>query len=268
METEKPITSIADIDAELAAEFGEAMKEDVAPPLDPETAKETTAVEPTKPEEPAVVETPTTEAETEPVKDKAGKAFADMRAKLKAAEEAFTKEASLLERLAKASGFSDVEAYKKALEDKIIEQEAKAKGVEPKVIKEIEERDAKIKALEAKDVERETQAKLHEFVQTIDKVVTEYGLDKVAGKQLIEQFEKDGYTLETLLAVPHYEYLIKGALSGQVLAKQTAVAEQKAKVDGMDTVAIPNSAVAAKSLDEMLDEEMKVYAKERNLRYK
>lgn len=122
--------------------------------------------------------------------------------------------------------------------------------------------------MEADAAKRTQQVNLTKFVQTIDKVVTEFGLDKAEGEKLIAKFDADGYTLEQLLAVPHYEYLIKGALSDVIKVQQSVDANRQARVDKVDTSSIPNSPIPPKSLDDIIDEEMKVYAAERNLRYK
>lgn len=285
METEKVVqfASIDEIDAALAKEFTEEMKE-TTPPAEVIPTPEATPA-PTQPtdakteEEPA--QTDGNDAEQKGVtsdssgKDKKGNAFAELRVKAKEAEDAriaaekkLADADELMLRLAKSSGFDSVDEYREAVRVKLRETEAKAKGIDPKALKEIEDRDARIKALEADAAQRTQQGNLVKFVQTIDKVVTDFGLDKSEGNKLIAKFEADGYTLEQLLAVPHYEYLIKGALSDVIKTQQEVVANRQARVDKVDTSSIPNSPIPPKSLDDIIDEEMKVYAAERNLRYK
>lgn len=275
--TEKEYTSVEDIDADLAEEFAKSLEETT-----PEVVKtEVTEVVAT-PETPKVEVVETAEVVAAEKETKDGHAFAKLRADVKQAtlekekiQAKAAKQDEMFARLAKASGYESAEEYRQELENKLIEAEAKVQGIDPKAMKEISRRDAEIAQMKLEKAEEVKQENLTKFVKTIDKVVTETGLTKEDGEALIAQFDADGYTLEQLLSVPHYEYLIRGALSVKIASKATEAAAKVAqevakgiKVSSVDTAEIPATAITKRSLDEQLDLEMAAYAKERGIPFK
>lgn len=267
-EQEKLFTSIEEIDAELAKEFAEAEeKEDKASEQAPE-AVEVKEIEPEPVEETEVVE-PVEEKKPEKPSKEAQKDynFAKLRSEKEEAEKKLVAQQELMKKLAEASGYDNVEEYRDMLETRLVEEEAKKKGVSPEVYRELSEAKSKVQLLEKERKELDTQVKLEAFSKQIAKVIQDYDLEESVGDEIVKSFADLGYTLDTLLSVPHPEVLIKGVLSDKLLSSKAKEEKKKERIDSVDTKTIPNEDIPVKGIEELIEEEMVEYAKSRGLKY-
>lgn len=279
VETEKVYTSIQEIDADLEKEFVVSAAADAEDSNQEEDTKEVNEVE--SEETAAEVESEqevneleekadTTEPikETKPSKDEQKDYnFAKLRSEKEAAEKQLLEQAALMKKLAEASGYNSVEEYKQVLENRLIEEEAKKQGVSPKMYKELSEAKSKVQKLEAEKLELDNRIKLEAFSKEIANVVGSYGLSEDTGDEIVKRFAELGYTLETLLSVPHPEILIKGVIADKLNEKSTKEQANKAKAENVDTKTIPSAKVEVKSIEQLIDDEMRTYAKSRGIKY-
>lgn len=279
VETEKVYTSIQEIDADLEKEFVVSAAADAEDSDQEEDTKEVNEVE--GEETTAEVESEqevnkleekadTTEPikETKPNKDEQKDYnFAKLRSEKEAAEKQLLEQAALMKKLAEASGYNSVEEYKQVLENRLIEEEAKKQGVSPKMYKELSEAKSKVQKLEAEKLELDNRIKLEAFSKEIANVVGAYGLSEDTGDEIVKRFAELGYTLETLLSVPHPEILIKGVIADKLNEKSTKEQANKAKAENVDTKTIPSAKVEVKSIEQLIDDEMRTYAKSRGIKY-
>lgn len=195
-----------------------------------------------------------------------GFAFAKLRADKEAAERKAAQEIEFMKKLAKASGYGDdVEKYRKDLEDRLISAEAQQRGVTPEVYKELADAKAKNEIYEKEKQESARLAKSQKFLSTIDTVLSNYDVDaKEMSKELFKSLEDAGYTIDTLLAIPQPEFLIKGVLYEKLASAK--MREDKIK-GGVETKKITSKTAPVKTVDELVEEEMVAYAKSRGLKY-
>lgn len=195
-----------------------------------------------------------------------GFAFAKLRADKEAAERKAAQEIEFMKKLAKASGYGDdVEKYRKDLEDRLISAEAQQRGVTPEVYKELADAKAKNEIYEKEKQESARLAKSQKFLSTIDTVLSNYDVDaKEMSKELFKSLEDAGYTIDTLLAIPQPEFLIKGVLYEKLASAK--MREDKLK-GGVETKKITSKTAPVKTVDELVEEEMVAYAKSRGLKY-
>jgi len=264
--------SIDDIDKALAEEFPDLFGEP-ADELDKDTPAKT--VEPTA--DPIPVPEPIVEKIDEPAaptkptqEDKQGHAFAELRRKAAETEAALAQRNAILESMAKTSGFKSVDEYTKAIQEKLLETEAKAKGVAPDVYKRMTAVEAELEQLRGEKTTRERAGKLENFKSSLDKVVQQYGLSDADKELVIARLDEQNYTLDMLLSVPQPDALIRGVLFDKIeeKLKLAKASTQAKKLEGVDTQGINSAQATPKTLDQILDEEMQAYAKSRNIALK
>lgn len=283
---EKKYVSIEEIDKDLEEEFKEEETEDDdemdddfdddedlddASDEDDESDEESDEddEEDDEPEQPAK---PTREQKKEhafkelrEAKANAERLAAMERAEKLEAQKAAEREKEFMKKLAKTSGYDDVEEYRKDLEKRLIEEEAKQHGVTPAVYKQLAEAKAKVDALEQEKKASERAERSQKFLATIDKVLKGYEVDREKmSKELFATLEKSGYTIDALLAIPQPELLIRGALYDKLSKAKTRDTDIS---EGLETKKLRNSAAKVKSIDDLIEEEMVAYAKARNLKY-
>lgn len=258
---DKIYESIEEIDKDLDEEF-KVMEEDLEEPADDE---EEDLDETEEDEEEEEEESPI--PPKKPSKEEQQQfAYAKLREEKVAAERKASEETEFFKKLAKASGYGDdVATYRNDLEKRIIEEEAKSKGITPEAFKELDEAKTKLAKYEAAKAEEERLGRSQKFLKTVNKVIKDNNLEpKETSKQLFDNLEKAGFTLEMLLAIPNPEYIIKGVLYEQLA--NTNAQETRIK-DGVETRRIKSSGKTQKTIDELVDEEVAAYAKSRGMKY-
>lgn len=193
-------------------------------------------------------------------------AFAKLREEKLQAENKAKQEAEFMRKLAKASGYGeDVESYRKDLESRLVEEEARQHGITPEVYQELADAKAKLEKYEKEKVETERTTKSQKFLNTINQVLEQYDVDsKAMSKELFQSLEDAGYSIETLLSIPQPEFLIRGVLY-EKLSKATL--KDNSIKNSVETKKLKSSAKDVKSVDELIEEEMVAYAKSRGLKY-
>jgi hypothetical protein len=284
---EKKFKSVAEIDEELEKLYKEATEKKASAPTESEETDETVEAEPeevttdteqeenpsetlpVKKDEPIVLEPVQKEDKTRK-EDKANYAFRQLREE---AEKA-TKELNLknqlvseFEIIAKSQGFSNVDSFLNAWKEKQLETEAQRRGIDPKVLKELEQTKQRLNEIEKEKNEAVKQTQFTKVNNVISKFASSNKLSSQEMDRIIETMGTDNVTPEMLISAPAetLEKMLTGYAQEILIEKK--VQERLAKMETEDT---PKSekhrnTVTSKKPDpfskEALDDEMEAFKK-------
>ena len=201
--------------------------------------------------------------------EKQNYAFNQMRIENKNLREAQKNYTAVLERLARMSGYADVNSMLTQLNQKLDEQEAKNQGVSPEVYKKLNEQELAIKQLKHREEQIAFDNKVLNLKGAIDDVKNQYGFSNDDVKEMLGVLEKEGYTLETLVASPNPKFIITGAFGDKIYkASRQKELEMEKQQTLLDTTKISNTQKrVTSSEDDELEAELRAYAKENNYYY-
>lgn len=201
--------------------------------------------------------------------EKQNYAFNQMRIENKNLREAQKNYTAVLERLARMSGYADVNSMLTQLNQKLDEQEAKNQGVSPEVYKKLNEQELAIKQLKHREEQIAFDNKVLNLKGAIDDVKNQYGFSNDDVKEMLGVLEKEGYTLETLVASPNPKFIITGAFGDKIYkANRQKELEMEKQQTLLDTTKISNTQKrVTSSEDDELEAELRAYAKENNYYY-
>ena len=273
------LNSIDDIDKMLDAEYSNLKEESVTEEVseesevveetqepDTEVAAEETPAE-IKEEEPAEPETQEVKpVESKPTKDEqqsySFKALREERDNYRKQSEQYESDSTFLKELAGYYGYTDSDAFKKALRDAQLEKEATNKGVDPVMYKELSEQRERIRQLEKEQETRELNIKAEEFNNAVEDISKELGLGEDGKDIIFQRLVDNGYTqLNQVLELPNVKPLLKGILSDYV---KTSVEQKQIKAiekvnSVSDSPANDSGTDVGVSLDDIIAKEMKKY---------
>ena len=170
-------------------------------------------------------------------------------------------ETEFLNKLAAQYGYTDIKKFQADYEKARVQQEAKDKGLDPVLYSQLQESNKRIAELEKKQNETELMNKAANFRNAVDKAVADYNLGEDGRNEIFNKLEEAGFSVDTLLAIPNPEILIKGVLSDKIaeFSKQ----KQIDKLETLDNLSdekhngtTPDGSV---SLDDIIAREMKQY---------
>ena len=206
-----------------------------------------------------------TKAPSKPSKEeKSNYAFSQLRkenAELKSKYKATSENEAFLKKIATQYGYSDVNAFMKAYDDARVIQEAKEKGYDPVLYKQLQESNRRIEQLEKENQEAKLIERATDFRNAVENAVSKYNLGEDGRNEIFTRLEEAGYTVDTILSLPNPEIVIKGVLSDKIaeISKQ----KQIDKIENLDSLADEkhNGSVSTKqvSLDDLISQEMKEY---------
>jgi hypothetical protein len=286
--SEKKFKSVAEIDEELEKLYKEATEKEASASTESEETDETVEAEPeelttdteqeknqsetlpVKKDEPIVLEPVQKEDKTRK-EDKANYAFKQLREE---AEKA-TKELNLKNKLvsefeiiAKSQGFSNVDSFLDAWKEKQLEAEAQKRGIDPRVLKELEQTKQRLNEIEKEKNEAVKQTQFTKVNNVISKFASSNKLSSQEMDRIIETMGTDNVTPEMLISAPAetLEKMLTGYAQEILIEKK--VQERLAKMETEDT---PKSekhrnTVTSKKPDpfskEALDDEMEAFRKQ------
>lgn len=283
MSLEKEFSSIEELDSLLEEEEPQEVTEEETTTVEPETQEQSSSEE--AEEQPAKEEEGETQGEKETEtqeeteekpshkrytpEEKRNYAFNQMRIENKNLKNSVNETNKFLERLAQASGYTDIESMKASVLSKLDAREAQKQGISPEIYTRLTNQEKAIKQLEEREARVVFNSKLMNFKGALDSIVNEYGFSKQDVSEMLGTLEKDGYTLEALVSQPNPSFIIKGAFGDKILKAQSQRAlEQEKKQATLDSHKISNSTVPqVDDEDEEIARELKAYAKEHNYYY-
>ena len=270
------LNSVEDIDAMLANEFkltDEQPSEDIEETdgnvedqeLEDDESQESELDEETKDDEENSSNENQEKSESKPsADDKKEFAFSKMRKEnsdLKNQLNEKNAESEFLNRLAAQYGYTDVKKFQEDYEKARVQKEAKEKGIDPVLYAQLQESNKRIAELESIQKETELMNRANSFKIAVDKAVEYYNLGENGRNEIFNKLEEAGFSVDTLLAIPNPEILIKGVLSDKIaeFSKQ----KQIDKLEKLDNLSDDKHNGVGTSdsltLDDIIAKEMKQY---------
>lgn len=170
-------------------------------------------------------------------------------------------ESEFLSKLAAQYGYTDVKKFQADYEKARVQQEAKDKGLDPVLYAQLQESNKRIAELEKKQNETELMNKANNFKIAVDKAVADYNLGEDGRNEIFNKLEEAGFSVDTLLAIPNPEILIKGILSDKIA--EVSRQKQIDKLEKLDNLSDDkhNGMETSEnlSLDDIIAKEMKQY---------
>lgn len=197
--------------------------------------------------------------------DKKEFAFSKIRKEnsdLKALNKTLSTRDEALKKIASNYGYDDVDKFLEAYENARVVQEAKDKGYDPVLYKQLQDTNKRLEQLEKERQENNLMSRANAFKNAVDKAISEYNLDEEEGRnEIFSRLEEYGYTVDSILSLPNPEILIKGVLSDKIaeISKQ----KQIEKMEDLDNLSDErhdgNSTTKTMSLDDLIEQDMKEY---------
>ena len=197
--------------------------------------------------------------------DKKEFAFSKIRKEnsdLKALNKTLSARDEALKKIASNYGYDDVDKFLEAYENARVVQEAKDKGYDPVLYKQLQDTNKRLEQLEKERQESNFMSRANAFKSAVDKAISDYNLDEEEGRnEIFNRLEEYGYTVDSILSLPNPEILIKGVLSDKIaeISKQ----KQIEKMEDLDNLSDErhdgNSTTKTMSLDDLIAQDIKEY---------
>lgn len=192
--------------------------------------------------------------------------FKQLREEKKALEQ----EQKQLEELARSYGYATHNDFIEALKLQKIKEEADKKNIPYDDYKRVYDLEDKVRKLEREKVESEKARQGYALQEALTKVSKSEGLTIDETESIVIALEKDGYTYDELLSIKNPEKLFRGYATDLIVEKRAKkVATKITKLKESSSKPHTNQTTPpAKTIDELVDEDLKKYAKERGLNYR
>ena len=169
-----------------------------------------------------------------------------------------------LKEIASNYGYDSVEEFARVYRDARIAQEAKEKGYDPVLYKQLQDSNRRIEQLERENREAKLNEKANVFKNAIENAITAYGLGENGRKEIFDRLEEAGFSADELLSLSNPEVVIKGVLADKIA--ESSKQNQIKKLENLDNLADVkhngNTSTGSFSLDDIIREEMKAYKAE------
>lgn len=197
--------------------------------------------------------------------DKKEFAFSKIRKEnsdLKALNKTLSTRDEALKKIASNYGYDDVDKFLEAYENARVVQEAKDKGYDPVLYKQLQDTNKRLEQLEKERQENNLMSRANAFKNAVDKAISEYNLDEEEGRnEIFSRLEEYGYTVDSILSLPNPEILIKGVLSDKIaeISKQKQIEKMEDLDNLSDEKHDGNSTTKTMSLDDLIAQDIKEY---------
>lgn len=256
---------------EVATE-GEFDDEDLSDELETEEIEETEETEETEEVEESDDESKeysenAKEAKPSKKKAKADYAFMKLRQEAKELKEkssSYENFINELDTMARVYGYKDSKEMLETMRQKQMEEEARARNIDPEIYKELQEQKRRIAEIEREKLELIQKQKAENFVKTIDNFAKEYKLTEAEINQIIINMDEDGWNLDN---IKNPTKLIKG-YAAEIIAERKTQKVLKQMKDEEKFVEKPfknQGEAPQKSVDDLVNEDLAKFAKERGL---
>jgi hypothetical protein len=165
----------------------------------------------------------------------------------------------IFEELAQSYGYTDVEKFKEDYQESVIKKKAEAQGVNPEHYKMTLKQAKEIEELKRINAEQIKETRLQLFKNSVDSVISSNELPDSVKTDLFDRLEAKGYSIESLLDAPDFEYLITGALSDKILEiKQQKQLEKEKKKSSIADEVVGSSPINSNfDLDKFIQDKAK-----------
>lgn len=193
-------------------------------------------------------------------------AFAQLRkenADLKSKYKTSSQSEAMLKNIAAQYGYNDVDKFIKDYNDASVIKEAKEKGYDPVLYKDLQESKKRIEQLESENRQSKLMEKAGKFKDAVEKAVVTYNLGENGRNEIFTKLEEAGFNVDTILNLPNPEIVIKGILSDKIaeVSKQKQIDKLETLDNLVDERHDGSSSTKTLSVDDLIAQEMKEYKK-------
>lgn len=169
-----------------------------------------------------------------------------------------------MDAMARVYGYKDSKEMLEIMRQKQMEEEARARNIDPEIYKELQEQKRRIAEIEREKLELVQKQKAENFVKIIDNFAKEYKLTESEINQIIINMDEDGWNLDN---IKNPTKLIKGYAADIIAERKTQkVLKQMKDEEKFVEKPFKNQGEAPqKSIDDLVNEDLAKFAKDRGL---
>jgi hypothetical protein len=181
-------------------------------------------------------------------------AFSKIRqenSQLKQEKQKLQAESDFVKELAASYGYTDVDKFKEDVRIAKLNQEAKAKGIDPEIYKQLDDNKREIERLKQESAQKTLNERALNFKNAVEKAVSDYKVDK---NDIFNKLEEAGYTVDKILDEPNPGIVLKGILMDKILEvhKQNELKKQETLDNLADVKHESGVSAKAVTLDDLI----------------
>ena len=179
---------------------------------------------------------------------------------LKQEKQKLQQESDFLKELASSYGYTDVEKFKEDVRNAKLAQEAKQKGIDPAIYKQLDENKREIARLKAEREQERLLTRASGFKTAVEEATSKYNVSR---EEVFKRLEDAGFTVDSILSLPDPNIVIKGLLTDKILevSKQKDLKRKETLENLADTKHSGGSSEKTVTLDDLLKSDMEEYKK-------
>lgn len=181
-------------------------------------------------------------------------------ANLKQEKQKLEQESAFLKELASSYGYSDVNKFKEDVRKARLDQEAKQKGIDPEIYRQLDDNKREIARLKAERDQDRLVSRATGFKSAVEDAISSYGVTR---DEIFLRLENAGYDVNTILSLPNPKIVIDGLLTDKILeASRQKDLKKRETMDNLADEKHDNSASEKEvTLDDLLKADMEAYKK-------
>lgn len=169
------------------------------------------------------------------------------------------------EEIAKSYGYQNAEEMAKTIKARKIEEEAKAKNIDPDVYKRLQELEERALVAEKEKQEQSFNFQKQKFVETFENFTKENELSDEERTKIVQNLEDEGWDFNSLVSVKNPKRLLQG-YAVDILAERKTQKVLETEKKSLKEKKYTNTSGGEKSIDDIVKEDLKKYAIERGIK--
>lgn len=125
-----------------------------------------------------------------------------------------------LNEVALSYGFSSHEEMVSKLREDAMNKEARSKGVDPDIYREMQTTRAELEAIKRERLEERNQLLANNIIRNINEFSNKHGLDDNDKAELISRLDDDGFSLDDLAKIKNPTRIFKGYMSDTIIERE------------------------------------------------
>lgn len=193
------------------------------------------------------------------------KKFREENTELKQKLSKHEQEIKTWEDIAKSYGYQNAEEMAKTIKARKIEEEAKAKNIDPEVYKRLQELEERAMIAEKEKQEQSFNFKKQQFVETFNSFTKENELSDEERTKIVQNLEEEGWDFDSLINVKNPKRLLQG-YAVDILSERKTQRVLETEKKSLKEKKFTSTSSGEKSIDDIVKEDLKKYATERGIK--
>lgn len=193
------------------------------------------------------------------------KKFREENTELKQKLSKHEQEIKTWEDIAKSYGYQNAEEMAKTIKARKIEEEAKAKNIDPEVYKRLQELEERALVAEKEKQEQSFNFKKQQFVETFNSFTKENELSDEERTKIVQNLEEEGWDFDSLINVKNPKRLLQG-YAVDILSERKTQRVLETEKKSLKEKKFTSTSSGEKSIDDIVKEDLKKYAAERGIK--